>query len=231
MDPSIRYIFTRAITVIALLVALIYGYGLYKKHQRKSAIVAELQVICGESSYFQQFSAEDAQKTLIRAIGLIAEADSLGLSPDDAIKSGLGQKREWFVNELDADDTPVAQQIIRSTLRGNYENFIKLGFKPDAGTIKSMKDGEMPLLSSGSLAGKKPIVKTLIPTEASPGIEKVIANLEFSPPGSEDKPLTDIQLASAKQLARNLYDARIIEEPVRNRIIEHLTPEAERKKP
>ncbi len=223
MDPSIRYIITRAISVIALLVALIYGFGLYKKHQRKSAVIADLQIICGESSYFQQFSAEDAQKTLIRAIGLIAQADSLGMSPDNAIKSGLGQKREWFVNELDEDDTPPAQQIIRSSLRANYENFIKLGYKTDFNTIKSMKNGELPLTSTGIHAGRKPTIRTLIPAEASPGMEKVIANLELAPPSSADSPLTDIQLASAKQLARDLANARIIEQPVRDRIIEFLS--------
>jgi hypothetical protein len=230
MDYSIRYIITRAISIIALLVALIYGYGYFKKHQRKSAVIADLQTICGESSYFRQFSFEDAQKTLIRAMGLIAEADSLGMSPDDAIKGGLGQKREWFVNELDPDDTPPAQLIIRSSLRANYDNFIKLGFKTDFNTIKAMKDGQLPLISSGSLGGRKPIIKTLIPAEASPGIEKVLANLELAPPGSEETPLTDIQLAAAKQLARDLYNARLIEDPVRERIIAHLSSATEPKK-
>lgn len=231
MDPSIRYIITRAISVIALLVALIYGYGFFKKHQRKSAIIADLQTICGESSYFQQFSTEDAQKTLIRAIGLIAEADSLDMSPDDAIKGGLGQKREWFVNELDADDTPAAQQIIRSSLRANYDNFTKLGFKTDFNTIKAMKNGDFPLISTGAMAGRKPLIKTLIPTEASPGIEKVLANLELAPPGSEKIPLTDIQLAAAKKLARDLASAHLIEQPVRDHIIEFLSkPKTETKK-
>lgn len=231
MDPSIRYIITRAISVIALLVALIYGYGFFKKHQRKTAVIAELQTICGESSYFQQFSQEDAKKTLVRAIGLMAEADSLGMSTNDTIKSGLGQKREWFVNELDADDTPPAQQIISSSLRGNYDNFIKLGFKADFNTIKAMKNGELPFIPTGTLAGRKPIIKTLIPAAASPGIEKVIANLELAPPGSEETPLSDIQIASAKKLARDLANAHLVEQAVRDRILEFLSqPKAGEKK-
>jgi hypothetical protein len=229
MDPSIRYIITRAFSVIALIVALLYGYGFVKKHQRKSAIIDDLKIICGESSFYQQFSNQEAQKALIRAIGLIADADSLGLSPDDAIKSGLGLDREWFVSESDAEETPLAQQIIRSSLRANYDNFVKLGFKTDFNTIKAMKEGELPTISSGSLAGRKPIIKTLIPPEASPGIEKVLANLELAPPGSEAAPLTDIQLAAAKQLARDLFSARLIEQPVRDRIITYLTPEEDRK--
>ncbi|MCU0752387.1 MAG: hypothetical protein MUF86_09085 [Akkermansiaceae bacterium] len=224
MEPSIRYILSRALLLIALLVALLYGYGFIKKQQRRSAVVAELRQICGESSFFRQFSAEDAHKTLIRAIGLLAEADSLGMAVDDAIDGGLGVKTEWFENELDEDDTPMKDKIIRASLRGNYDNFIKLGFKPGFSSFKPMQDGQLAAIPSGTFAGRKPVIKTLIPAEASPGIEKVLANLELSPPDSADKPITDIQIAAAKQLARDLADAGLIEEPVRERIIARLTP-------
>jgi hypothetical protein len=229
MDTSIRYILTRAVTIIALLVALLYGYGFYKKHQRKSAVVAELRQICGESSYFRQFSAEEAHKTLIRAIGLLAEADSLGMAIDDAIDGGLGIKTEWFENELEADDRPPKEKIIRDSLRANYDNFIKLGYKPEFNTFSPMKDGQLAAIPSGAFAGRKPILKTLIPAAASPGIEKVLANLELSPPDSEGKPITDLQIAAAKQLTRDLADANLIEDSVRERIIAYLTPPEEPK--
>jgi hypothetical protein len=224
MDPSIRYIFSRAVTIIALLVALLYGYGFFKKYQRKSAVVAELRQICGESSYFRQFSTEEAHKTLIRAIGLLAEADSLGMDIGEAIDGGLGIKTEWFENELEEDDTPPKDKIIRDSLRGNYDNFIKLGFKPDFSIFNPMKNGELAAIPSDPYAGRKPVIKTLIPEAASPGIEKVLANLELSPPDSGDKPITDLQTAAAKQLARDLSDAGLIEESVRDRIVAHLTP-------
>jgi len=224
MDTSIRYVITRTVSVLAVLIALIYGYGLFKKHERKSACIDELNKICGESSYFRQFSADDAHKTLIRAIGLLAEAEALGVSPDEAIKSALGMKREWFVEDQKEDEIPLAKQIIRASLRANFENFSKLGFKADGNTIRLMKAGELPAIPSGVMAGRKPIIKTLIPAQASPGIEKVLANLELAPPDAADRPLTDIQVAAAKQLARDLFSARIIEQPVRDKIIEHLTP-------
>ena len=224
MDSSIRYILTRAVSIIALLVALLYGYGFVKKQQRKSAVIAELRQICGESSFFRQFSTEEAHKTLIRAIGLLAEADSLGMDIGEAINGGLGIKPEWFENELKEDDTPMKDRIIRASLRANYDNFIKLGYKPDFTIITPMKDGQLTAIPSGPFAGRKPVIKTLIPASASPGIEKVLANLELSPPDSEDKPITDLQTAAAKQLARDLTDAGLIEETVRDRIIAHLTP-------
>jgi hypothetical protein len=224
MDTSIRYILTRAVTLIALLVALLYGYGFFKKHQRKSAVVAELRQICGESSYFRQFSAEEAHKTLIRSIGLLAEADSLGMDIGEAIDGGLGIKTEWFEEDTKEEDRPPKEKIIRDSLRVNYDNFIKLGFKPEFNTFTPMKDGQLTAISSGQFAGRKPVIHTLIPAAASPGIEKVLANLELSPPDSEGKPITDLQVAAAKQLARDLADANLIEETVRDRIIAYLTP-------
>lgn len=224
MDLSIRYILSRAVTLIALLVALLYGYGFFKKHQRKSAVVTELRQICGESSYFRQFSAEEAHKTLIRSIGLLAEADSLGMDIGEAIDGGLGIKTEWFEEDPKEDDRPPKEKIIRESLRANYDNFIKLGFKPEFNTFTPMKDGQLTATSSGPFAGRKPVIHTLIPAAASPGIEKVLANLELSPPDSEGKPITDLQLAAAKQLARDLADAGLIEESVRDRIVAYLTP-------
>lgn len=224
MDPSIRYILSRAVTLIALLVAGLYGYSFIKKQQRKSAVVAELSQICGESSFFRQFSNEEAQKTLIRAIGLLAEADSLGMDIGEAIDGGLGIKTEWFENKYNKDDAPPGEKIIRASLRGNYDNFIKLGYKPDFAIITPMKDGQLAAISAGPFSGRKPVIRNLIPEAASPGIGKVLANLELSPPDSEGKPANDLQVAAAKQLARDLSDAGLIEDTVRDRILTHLTP-------
>ncbi len=74
----------------------------------------------------------------------------------------------------------------------------------------------MPLIPSGPQSGKKPEIANLIPPEISPGMEKVIANLEMRPPQTEAHKITDIELASA----------RIIENDVRDRIFKGLTPPA-----
>jgi hypothetical protein len=73
------------------------------------------------------------------------------------------------------------------------------------------------------MAGKKPVIANLIDPAVSPGIDKVIANLEIRPPQAESRVPSDIEIAAAKQLARDLADAKIIEEPVRDRIIEKLS--------
>ena len=154
--PSPRYILTRAAFIIAAMVAVLFVWGFIKKKQRQNAITAELQSITSDSSFFQQFYPEAARKSLVRAIGLIAEANTLGLSPDTAIDRGLGIKEKFFENELEEYDIPIREKIIRTSLRSNYENFLKLGFKADFHTIAAMKAGELPAIPSGPQAGRKP---------------------------------------------------------------------------
>jgi len=224
--PSPRYIITRAAFLIALLVAVLTGFSFFKKQQRQSAIIADLQSITSDSSFFKQFYAEDARKSLVRAIGLIAEANSLGFPPDKAIDRGMGIKPQFFENDAEKDEPPAREKIIRGCLRSNYENFLKLGYKPDFHTLEAMKRGELPPIPDGPQSGKTPEIANLISPAISPGMEKVLANLEIRPPQAEGQKPTDIQIAAAKQLARDLSDAQLIEEPVRDRIIEGLAKPA-----
>ena len=86
-----------------------------------------------------------------------------------------------------------------------------------------MREGKLPFIPDGPLAGKTPMIATLIDPAISPGIDKVIANLEIRPPQTEIHAPTDIEIAAAKQLTRDLADAKIIEEPVRDKIIAKLS--------
>jgi hypothetical protein len=222
--PSPRYIITRAAFLIGLLIVCLIGLKHFKKYQRKNAIFSDLQSITSDSSFFRQFSAEDAHKSLVRAIGLIAEADTLGVEPEVAINRGMGIEEKMFDADADRDDPPIREKIIRDCLRSNYENFIKLGYTADFQTLAALKDGEFPPISSGPQSGKKPEIANLIPPEISPGMEKVIANFEIRPPQTETRKPTDIELASAKNLANQLASARIIENDARDRIIKGLSP-------
>jgi len=224
--PSPRYIISRAAFLIAILIVFLIGLKYYKKHQRKSAIFAGLQSITSDSSFFQQFYAKDAHQSLIRAIGLIAEAKTLGVEPEDAINRGMGIEPKIFASDTDRKEPPVRERIIRTCLRSNYENFIKLGYTADFQTLTSLKQGEFPPIPSGPQSGQRPEIANLIPSEISPGMEKVIANLEIRPPHTEDRKPTDIELAAAKKLASDLSSARIIEQAVRDRIIKGLSPPA-----
>lgn len=220
--PSPRYIITRALFLILAVVVVLYGIRFVKKMQRRAAIIAELRSLSSDSSFFQQFYADAAQKALIRTIGLIAEANELGIPPETAIKKGQGIETKLFANDADDDEPPLKTKIITTSLRANYENFLKLGYKADFHTLEEMRSGKLPPIPAGPESGKSPVVATLIDASVSPGIEKVIANLEIRPPTDRKVP-TDIEIAAAKQLANDLSDAKIIEEPVKNRIIEKLS--------
>ena len=87
---NLRYILTRAGGVILAIVVALYVMGYVKKKNKHSALVSELKSLSSDSSFFGQFYAEDAQKSLIKAVGLIAEANKLGLAPEEAINRGLG---------------------------------------------------------------------------------------------------------------------------------------------
>ena len=139
----------------------------------------------------------------------------------------MGIKPKFFDNDAEREEPPAREKIIRSCLRTNYENFLKLGYKPDFHTLDAMKNGELPPIPAGGPhSGRKPEIANLINPAISPGMEKVIANLEIRPPQTDNQKPTDIQIAAAKQLARDLSDARIIEESVRDRILDGLSKPA-----
>jgi hypothetical protein len=220
---NLRYILTRAVMVILLIVAIIYGIGFLKKKQRKDAITDELKSLCSDSSFFRQFYAADAQRSLVKAVGLIAEANQLGMDPDGAIDVGLGVEKKYFVMEKEDQAPPLRHQIIRSCLRSNYENFRKLGYTQDFHTLQSLREGELPPVRNGPLAGSRAEVGTIIDAALSPGLDRVIANLEIRPVKEAATPMTDVEIAAAKRLASDLRTAGVIEETAEVRIIGALT--------
>ena len=223
-SPSPRYILSRAIFLIAAIFVILSGFNFVKKKQRQAAIIAELKSISSDSSFFKQFYPEDAQKALVRAVALIVEANQLGIPPEKAIDRGLGIEEVFFDSNTNPYEPTAREKIIRNSLGSNYENFLKLGYKADFHTLESMKKGSLPSLANGPTAGKKPVIANLIDPSISPGIDKVIGNLEIRPPQAESRTPSDIEIAAAKQLARDLADAKIIEESACERIIEKLSP-------
>ena len=224
--PSPRYILSRALFLIVTLVVVLSSVSFYKKKQRQSAILADLKSLSSDSSYFQQFYAEDAQKALVRAVALIAEANQLGIPPESSIDRALGIETKTFFSEEKPAEPTYRQQIVRTNLRANYENFLKLGYAADFHTLEAMKGGSLPPIPNGPEAGKKPVVGTYISAALSPGLEKVIANLEIRPPQADSRVLTDLETAAAKRLAESLAEAKLIEEPIRDKIIKALSPAA-----
>lgn len=232
MEPRhIRYILTRTAAAIVLIVAILYGVGMLKKKQRKDTIISNLKSVCSDSSFFNQFHTADAQKALVRGVGLIAEARQLGLDPDETLDGGLGIEKKYFSVDKDDGGTPIRESIIRSCLRANYENFLKLGYTADYHTLQGMKGGELPPVRTGPSAGSRAEIGTIIDIALSPGLDRVIANLEIRPPRIPGTPMTDVEIARAKQLAKDLSEAGVIETAAAERITASLTPKPPEEKP
>lgn len=232
MEPQhLRYILTRAATAILLIVAILYGVGMFKKKQRKDALITDLKSVCSDSSFFRQFHAEDAEKALVRGVGLIAEAKQLGMDPEKAIDGGLGIEEKYFAMDTDREEPPIRERIIRSSLRANYENFLKLGYTADFHTLEGMRNGELPPVRTGPSAGSRAEIGTIIDAALSPGLDRVVANLEIRPPRKKDTPMTDVEIAAAKRLAKDLAEAGIIEKQAAERITESLTPKVPEETP
>ncbi|MGJ8643764.1 MAG: hypothetical protein ACSHX9_10180 [Luteolibacter sp.] len=217
MSP--RYIITRSLTVIFLIVVALYAVSFVKKTQRKNAIVSELKSVASESSFFRQFSAADAKKSLVRGVGLIAEAKKLGMEPETVIERGLGIEKKYFASDDDRDGLTPKQVLIRSTLRSNYENFLKIGYETDFYTLQSLREGELPPVGNGSREGSRAEVVPIIDPTLSPGLDTVIANLEIRPKRSGDTKKTDVEIAIAKRLAKDLEKAGVIDKEVSVRIV------------
>jgi len=232
MEPRhIRYILTRSAAAIVLIVAILYGVDMLKKKQRKDTIISNLKSVCSDSSFFNQFHAADARKALVRGVGLIAEARLLGLDPDETLDGGLGIEKKYFSVDKDDGGTPIRESIIRKCLRANYENFLKLGYTADYHTLQGMKGGELPSVRTGPTAGSRAEIGTIIDVALSPGLDRVIANLEIRPPRIPGTPMTDVEIARAKQLAKDLSEAGVIETAAAERITASLTPKPPEEKP
>lgn len=221
---NLRYILTRAAGVILIIIVALYVLGFVKKRNKQAALVANLKSLSSDSSFFRQFYADDARKSLVKAVGLIAEANNIGLEPDAVIDRGLGIEEKYFAMDEDKNGPSVKENLIRSTLRANYENFRKLGYEADFHTLEMMRKGELPPVRTGPQAGAKAEVGTIIDPALSPGLDKVIANLEIRPPREKGLKLSDVEIATAKQLASSLVSAGIIEEASEKRINDSLTP-------
>ena len=130
----------------------------------------------------------------------------------------------FFAETKETEPTP-REKIIRSSFRANYENFLKLGYRADFHTLTAMKRGVLPPIPNGPGAGEIPVVASLIDPAISPGLDKVVANLEIRTPGPDGRILSDVETATAKQLARDLEEADLIEEPVVRRSLAAIRPQ------
>lgn len=223
MDSRIIDILRYSFFGIVLLIASLFIHKHYRRYVAKNEIVAELQSITTDSSFYRQFEEEDAQATLLKGIALMQQANDLGLAPTELFD------RVFQYDKLDdfggsaSTNYPVKEELARNALTSAYESAKRLEILDETADITDLKDGRMPITPSGT-----PIILPLIDPKISPGLEKVIPNLEILPSdrANTNRELTAIETAAARRLAKDLASAGLIERAIADRIIEHYkTPE------
>lgn len=225
MDPRTATTLRLTIWGIVLFFAFIYGSKHYKKFARKEALVEEMRMAISDASFYRSLEAKDAHATFLKAIAMIDEANANGLVPtiffdkvfkyDDEGKTKLGQ---------DYEDYPARERLARETLLRGYHHALQFSLLDKPGKRALLAKGELP---DGD---PKPVIANIIDPAVSPGMEKIVPNLELRPAKSTGAAPTDLEVAAAKELASELSAANVIEYEAEKRIVDHYLKNAAGKK-
>ena len=218
MDPRVATLLKWAIFGMFAIFAFGYGSKAYKKHARKDVLVAELRTAVSEASFYRSISEESARSVLLGSVAKIEEAKTLGLEPsayfDRVFKRDDGKKTDGD----EFADYPAREKLARETLLRAHQHAVELGLLATPDARKEMAAGKMPEVES------KPVIACIIEPSISPGLEKVVPNLELRSGKAKTGPPTDIEIAAARNLAGDLYSAQIIDKEAEARISEHFRP-------
>lgn len=215
MDTRLTDALRYSVIVIVLLLAFLFGYKHYKRYERRNQIVAELQSATSDASFYRQFKRQDAEATLLECIGLVEQARLLGL-PTNELFDRVFQHKEKNEYQVDRYDSfPIRETLVRETLTAGHQAAKQLGLL-EAASLRDLGEGRIP-----STLGERPRIATLIDPSVSPGIEKIVPNLELRPASDENQPPSAIEIAAARRLTRDLASAGLIETNVELNILAH----------
>lgn len=222
LPPHITDILRYSLLVLVVVVAALFGMSFLRKHREHKAVVGELRSITSDSSFYRQFYADDARRTLLRAMFLLRQGEKTGDDPAVLLDEALGVRAHspFDRSEELKEELTAAQRLAVARLLANYEHCRKLGLLDDEDALAELGVGELPRIRSGPGAGQPAALHTVIDPALSPGIEKVLANLEIGPPQPAGHVPGDVELTAARRLARDLEGAGIIEDSALKRILD-----------
>lgn len=225
MDSRAAATLRWAIWGIVLFFAFIYGSKHYKKFARKEALVQEMRVAISDASFYRSLEPKDAHATFLKAIAMVDEANTLGMVPtayfdlvfkrDDDLKTQLGD---------DYEDYPARERLVRETLLRGYQHALQFSLLDEPGKRALLARGELPE------GDPEPMIANIIDPAVSPGMEKIVPNLELRPAKAAGAAPTDLEVAAAKELASELSAANVIEYEAEKRIVDHYLKNAAGKK-
>jgi len=218
-----EYLKQGVFAVIVIGIAL-FGIKSCRKFQQKRAVIIELSSCASESAAYEQFYTENASSNLYKSMHQMYLGVQLGLTPPEILQSVMDEDETMFSTEK-KEELPIRQALIRDALLSNYDNCVKLAIFEDSNNIKSLSSGEAPTIKNGPDAGEVVKIQSIIPSYVLPGVDKLLPNLMISPPkqsAQQPKPATfnNFEIARAKNLAKSLASAGLIEQDAYNKIVE-----------
>lgn len=218
MDPRVATVLKLAIFAIIALVVFSVGSKHYKKFKRKEALVSEMRTLVSEASFYRSLTEADARGVFLKGIAKVEEAKSLGVEPSAYFDLVFERDKGNDDPTDEFDDYPAREKLARETLLRAHQHAVQLKLVETPEARLDLADGKMPDVSP------KPVIACTIDPAISPGLEKVVPNLELVPGDKKKEAPTDLEIAAARNLAADLYSAQIIDREAEKRITEHFRP-------
>jgi hypothetical protein len=218
MDPRVATTIKLAIFAVIALVVFSVSSKHYKKFKRKDALVDEMRTLVSEASFYRSLSETDARGVLLKGIAKVEEAKSLGMEPSAYFDRVFKRDKSKDDPADEFEDHPAREKLARETLLRAHQHAVQLKLVETPEARLDLADGKMPDVTP------KPVIACTIDPVISPGLEKVVPNLELVPADAKESPPTDLEIAAARNLAADLYSSQIIDREAEKRITEHFRP-------
>jgi hypothetical protein len=189
-----------------------------KLQKKTEKLASEMRTLVSDTTFYRSPTVESAHAAYFKGIALLADAKALGLEPSAYFDEVFPHKKKDKVGLDDEfEDHPAREKLARETYQRGYQMAEHFGMLDSPEKIAELREGKMP-----ADVKPKPVVACIIDPALSPGMEKIVPNLDLRAPGSKsDAPPTDLEVAAAKNLCSDLYAARVIESDADSRIAKH----------
>lgn len=218
MDPRVATVLKVAVFAVIALVVFSFSSKHYRKFKRKAVLVDEMRTLVSEASFYRSLTEADARGALLKGIAKIEESKSLGVEPSAYFDLVFKREKGGDDPTDEFEDHPSREKLARETLLRAHQHAVQLKLLETAESRLELADGRIPNVSP------KPVIACVIEPSISPGLEKVVPNLELKPGDAKKEAPTDLEIAAARNLASDLLSAQIIDRETEKRITEHFRP-------
>jgi len=217
MDPRVVTTLKLAAFIFFALFAFAFGTKHYKRWARQDELATEMRSLVSDASFYRSPTAETAHGALFRGIAMIDEAKSLGLEPSAYFDRVFNRETDKKRVDDEFEEYPAREKLARETLLRAYQHAAHFALLENPEDREILASGRMPDVVP------KPVVGCIIDPALSPGIEKIVPNLALKAAGPAATP-TDLDIAAAKNLASDLYSARVIDYDLEKKVADSYRP-------